>query len=169
MTLSVQSKTSKSPTRTTSTRRVSNATRTGGVNTQMPVRGNGFSTYGTRAHQYGTQRAVSTMQNIASRYHARTGRNMEIGEISRRGGGRLPPHSSHQRGTDIDVRPQSTTGGRTTWRQANYDRNATREMIRDIRRENPNARILFNDPQLIREGLTRPYRGHDNHLHVSLR
>ncbi len=27
--------------------------------------------------------------------------------------------------------------------------------------------VLFNDPVLVREGLTKPYRGHDNHLHLT--
>ena len=153
------------------TRATSTTRRTGrqAVDTPMPRRGRGYTTYAAQSRQYATRSTVNTMERIASRYNARTGRNLEIGEISRRGGGNNPGHTSHKRGTDVDVRPQSRNGGPTTWRSAGYDRNATREMIRDIRRENPNARILFNDPVLIREGLTRPYRGHDNHLHVSLR
>lgn len=165
---SIQTKTPRTPT-TSPTRRTSTATRSGAVNVQMPRRGNGFTTYAAPSRQYATQRTVNQVQNIAQRYNARTGRNLEIGEISRRGGGANPGHSSHRRGIDVDIRPQSRNGGPTTWRSPGYDRNATREMIREVRRENPNARILFNDPQLIREGLTRPYKGHDNHLHVSLR
>ena len=31
---------------------------------------------------------------------------------------------------------------------------------------NPGLTVLFNDPQLIKEGLTKKWRGHDNHLHL---
>ena len=139
------------------------------VNTQLPARGAGFRAYGPRNMQYGTARTVRSMQRIAQRYSARTGKNLAIGDIAKRGGGKTSRHSTHLRGTDVDMRPPSRSGGPSTWRSPGYDRAATRKLIQEIRRENPNARILFNDPVLIREGLTRPARGHDNHLHASLR
>ncbi len=150
-------------TRTTSTRS------TGRVDTQLPSRGRGYRVYGQRARQYGTARTIQTVQRVAQRYQARTGKTLEVGTISQRGGGRIRPHSSHRAGSDLDLRPPSRTGGPTTWRSSSYDRNATRALIAEIRRENPGAKILFNDPVLIREGLVRPYKGHDNHLHVRLR
>lgn len=42
-------------------------------------------------------------------------------------------------------------------------------LIHEIRRQNPNAVILFNDPELIRMGLTKPSKGHDNHMHVDFK
>ena len=36
-------------------------------------------------------------------------------------------------------------------------------MVRD---QHPGAVVLFNDPVLIREGLTQRWDGHDNHLHL---
>ena len=124
------------------------------------------------ADQYGTARTVATLQNIAAEWN-RTPPNqpIQIGDMSRRGGGAFAPHSSHTTGRDADIRPFRRDGAQvpTTWRDAGYDRNATRDFIRAVRAQNPNAVILFNDPQLIREGLVRPYRGHDNHLHVSFR
>ena len=35
-----------------------------------------------------------------------------------------------------------------------------------IREKFPQVTILFNDPLLVGDGLTRPFAGHDNHLHV---
>lgn len=155
--------------RSTSVQRTQSSSRSAAVNTQLPTRGRGFRTYGRRFAQYGTQKTVRSLQRIAERYQASTGKTVELGNISRAGGGHLPPHKTHRNGTDVDIRPPSRSGGPTTWRAGGYDRAATRKLIQEIRRENPRARILFNDPVLIREGLVRPARGHDNHLHVSLR
>jgi conjugal transfer mating pair stabilization protein TraG len=119
--------------------------------------------------QWGTARTVEGLQRIADRYHTATGRTLEVGDISKQGGGKTSRHRTHLHGSDVDLRPPTASGGPATWRSPGYDRAATRRLIAEIRREFPNARILFNDPVLIREGLTRPARGHDNHLHVSLR
>lgn len=139
------------------------------VQTQLPASGRGFRTYGPRNMQWGTERTVRSLERIADRYHTATGRTLEVGDLSKQGGGKTSRHQTHLAGADIDLRPPTRSGGPATWRSAGYDRDATRRLIQEIRRENPNARILFNDPVLIREGLTRPARGHDNHLHVSLR
>jgi conjugal transfer mating pair stabilization protein TraG len=119
--------------------------------------------------QYGTAKTVKSAERIAAGYNAATGKTLEIGDIAKQGGGKTSRHKTHQNGTDVDIRPPSKSGGPTNWRAAGYDREATRKLIQQVRKENPNARILFNDPVLIREGLTRPAKGHDNHLHVSLR
>ena len=49
-----------------------------------------------------------------------------------------------------------------------YDRAATRALIKMIRAAAPGhvKLIYFNDPVLIREGLTTWYSGHDDHLHI---
>ncbi|MGV3622714.1 MAG: penicillin-insensitive murein endopeptidase [Archangium sp.] len=141
----------------------------GAVNTQLPDSGQGFTTYGPRRMQYGTEQTVTNVQEIARRYQERTGKTLEVGDISQQGGGRTDRHQTHINGTDVDLRPPSRNGGPSNWRNADYDRDATRALIQEIRRTNPNARILFNDPVLIREGLVSAARGHDNHLHVSFR
>jgi peptidoglycan hydrolase-like protein with peptidoglycan-binding domain len=141
----------------------------GRVSTQLPNQGDGFDTYGPRSMQYGTPQTVQNVEAIASRYHARTGNTLEVGDISREHGGRTDRHRTHLNGTDVDIRPPSNHGGPTNWRSDGYDRQATRTLIEEIRRTNPNARILFNDPVLRREGLTSYANGHDNHLHVTFR
>lgn len=141
----------------------------GPVNTQLPDSGEGFTTYGPRNMQWGTEQTVKNLEEIAARYKARTGKTLEIGDISKKGGGKTDRHETHLHGTDVDMRPPSKNGGPSNWRDPNYDRDATRALIEEIRRTNPNARILFNDPVLIAEGLCSPAKGHDNHLHVSFR
>ena len=55
-----------------------------------------------------------------------------------------------------------------SYRLAAYDRAATRDLVRALRAAAPGhiKVIYFNDPVLIREGLTRWYTGHDDHVHV---
>ena len=95
-----------------------------------------------------------------------------LGDASREHGGVIAGHDTHRRGLDVDVRllrkdrAQCRLG--TNYRQAVYDRTATRALIRTIRALAPGhvKLIYFNDPVLIREGLTRRFAGHDDHLHV---
>lgn len=141
----------------------------GAVNTQLPASGDGFKTYGPRSMHYGTEQTVKNMKEIAARYKARTGKDLEIGDLSKEGGGKTKRHKTHIDGTNVDLRPPSKSGGPSNWRNADYDRNATRALIQEIKRTNPNAKILFNDPQLIKEGLVSKASGHDNHLHVSFK
>ena len=141
----------------------------GPVDTQLPDSGEGFTTYGPRNMQYGTEQTVKNLEEIAARYKERTGKTLEIGDISKEGGGKTDRHQTHINGTDVDMRPPSKNGGPSNWRNADYDRDATRALIEEIKRTNPNAKILFNDPVLIAEGLCSPAKGHDNHLHVSFK
>ena len=64
------------------------------------------------------------------------------------------------------LRNQCTWG--TNWHSASYDRAATRELINAIRAAAPGhvKLIYFNDPVLIKEGLTTEFKGHDDHLHI---
>ncbi|PZR12291.1 MAG: hypothetical protein DI536_15415 [Archangium gephyra] len=141
----------------------------GPVNTQLPDSGDGFTTYGPRRMQYGTEQTVKNMQEIAARYKAATGKTLEIGDLSAKGGVKTDRHKTHTNGANVDLRPPSTNGGPSNWKNAGYDRDATRTLIQEIKRTNPNAKILFNDPVLIKEGLTSRAGGHDNHLHVSFK
>jgi peptidoglycan hydrolase-like protein with peptidoglycan-binding domain len=109
----------------------------------------------------------------AARAFAATGRGrVSVGDAGREHGGDIAGHLTHEVGLDIDLRPirrarnQCTWG--TSWRSSSYDRTATRALIKAIRAAAPGhvKLIYFNDPVLIREGLTTRYSGHDDHLHV---
>jgi len=127
--------------------------------------GNGRANWGTGA-------AIGQIE-AAARAFVKTGHGrVSIGDISFEHGGNIPLHQTHEVGLDVDVRPirdnenQCTWG--TNWRLASYDRAATRTLIKAIRAATPGhvKLIYFNDPVLIREGLTRWFSGHDDHLHV---
>jgi hypothetical protein len=108
----------------------------------------------------------------AERFARSDNGHVSVGDVSRRGGGYFPPHAGHRVGMDVDIRPvrrdsrQCRRG--VSWRDRAYDRRGTRRLIRSIRAaaQGHVKVIFFNDPVLIRAGLTRWYPGHDDHLHV---
>jgi LysM repeat protein len=74
-----------------------------GAATRMP-KGDGYIL--RRPHlAYGTERTVSLLQKVIKRYRKRAGGGPElhIGDISKKSGGPLSGHLSHQRGVDVDV------------------------------------------------------------------
>ena len=127
--------------------------------------GNGTANWGTGA-------AIGQIEAAATAFLATKQGRVSIGDVSREHGGNIPLHQSHEVGLDVDVRlirdAENQCAWGTNWRLASYDRSATRALIKAIRAAAPGhvKLIYFNDPVLIREGLTRWYSGHDDHLHV---
>ena len=95
-----------------------------------------------------------------------------VGDVSFENGGALPGHETHRVGLDADIRPLRKANDqctqRTNWRSTTYDRAATRALVKAIRALAPGhiKLIYFNDPVLVREGLTTTHAGHDDHLHI---
>ena len=54
---------------------------------------------------FGTKKTISLLEQVIERYRRRhaKGPKVLIGDLSRRGGGKIPPHASHRRGVDVDV------------------------------------------------------------------
>ncbi|MCA9659732.1 MAG: penicillin-insensitive murein endopeptidase [Myxococcales bacterium] len=54
---------------------------------------------------YGTPRTIKAIQAAISRYKQRkpAGPKVHVGDISKKGGGPLKPHRSHQKGVDVDI------------------------------------------------------------------
>jgi peptidoglycan hydrolase-like protein with peptidoglycan-binding domain len=127
--------------------------------------GNGRANWGTGA-------AVGQLEAAARAFAATGHGRVPVGDIGREHGGDIAGHATHEVGLDVDIRPirdhenQCTWG--TNWRYSSYDRSATRVLVKAIRAAAPGhvKLIYFNDPVLIREGLTTWYSGHDDHLHV---
>lgn len=127
--------------------------------------GNGLADWGTGA-------AIGQLERAAVRVVGGGHGRVAVGDIGHEHGGDIRGHSTHERGLDVDVRPMRRDENQCRWgvsyRSSMYDRRATRELIRAIRAAAPGhiKVIYFNDPVLIREGLTRWYAGHDDHVHV---
>ncbi len=142
------------------------------IDVLLPASGRGYTTYNrTGNDQYGRAKTINAIRDIADAWADKNNTKVQIGDISHKGGGRFAPHSTHREGTDIDIRPFRRDGKMlpTNISNASYSRSETRELIKLIKSKYPNATILFNDPVLIREGLTKYSKGHHNHLHVVIR
>jgi peptidoglycan hydrolase-like protein with peptidoglycan-binding domain len=121
---------------------------------------------------WGTAAAIGQIEAAAVPVVAAGLGAIAIGDISLEHGGDIAGHRFHERGLEVDVRPMRRDRKQcwrgSSYRLASYDRRATRNLIRAIRAAAPGhiKLIYFNDPVLIREGLTRWYTGHDDHLHI---
>lgn len=145
------------------------------IDTQLPESGPGFVTNNRGANgefQFGQQSTIDKAVAIGAEWNtSHAGRPFSIGQISKRGGGPMPPHQSHQLGVDVDVRPMRTDGQNqsVTINDAAYDRATTTALISLWWKMAPVQLILFNDPTVVAAGLSRPFAGHGNHFHVRLR
>jgi peptidoglycan hydrolase-like protein with peptidoglycan-binding domain len=127
---------------------------------------------GNGTANWGTAEAIAVV-DLAARRNVAAGRGrVGLGDIGYEHGGDIAGHDTHERGLDVDLRLirkdrlQCQAG--TNFRLSTYDRSATRALIQAIRTFAPGhiKVIYFNDPVLIKEGLTRRLSGHDDHLHV---
>ena len=127
--------------------------------------GNGKANWGTSA-------AINQLE-AAARIVAKAGHGrVAIGDIGFEHRGDIAGHMTHERGLDVDIRLMRKDEDQCRWggnyRAKTYDRAATRALVKAIRATAPGhvKLIYFNDPVLIKEGLTKRYAGHDDHLHV---
>jgi conjugal transfer mating pair stabilization protein TraG len=143
------------------------------INTVLPESGTGFRTYNRErdgVDQVGRPGFIDQLTSLGEEWAGRSEVPFQVGDISRRGGGPFPPHSGHQNGNEADLRPFRKDGAMlpVTYTDANYSQAMTRAWCQMVKEKHPDAVILFNDPALIREGLTRHYKGHHNHLHLRI-
>jgi hypothetical protein len=140
------------------------------IESLVPESGVGFSTNNrTNNSHFATQVIHDLLIKIAGSWHdLHPDHPISIGQISRRGGGKMPPHKQHQHGVEADMRPLSKSGQdlQLTFNSAEYSRDLTREFVKFLRANARMHRVFFNDPQLIAASLTSHADGHDNHLHL---
>jgi peptidoglycan hydrolase-like protein with peptidoglycan-binding domain len=142
------------------------------VETVLPESGLGYVTYNREpggADQFGRASTVRAVQALGEAWSLRhPAQPFAVGDVSRRRGGPFPPHKTHVDGRDVDFRPLTVNGKNVpvTIHSANYSHPITREFVLLVRELFPGATVLFNDPRLVKEKLTKRVGGHDNHLHV---
>jgi peptidoglycan hydrolase-like protein with peptidoglycan-binding domain len=141
------------------------------IDTVLPEAGRGFATFNREpggADQFGLASTILAIQTIGAAWAETHAFPVFVGDISRKGGGSFPPHSAHKDGRDVDLRPFRHNGqpGATNISDPSYDHALTRDLVVLIRQKFPLVTVLFNDPLLVADGLTRPFGGHDNHLHL---
>ena len=151
---------------------VFNKSNGGAINVLLPANDKGYTTYNNDGNDhYGTAHTIKALQTISAKWNeTHPESKLQIGDISKKGGGHLAPHGSHRKGIDADIRPFRKDGKLAPLNAVadpqNFDRDKTREFIKLVKKLYPNTVILFNDKQLINEGLTKKWKGHDNHLHI---
>ncbi|MBY8824954.1 penicillin-insensitive murein endopeptidase [Sphingomonas colocasiae] len=103
----------------------------GPINKELPEKGNGFTAYNRSGDdQFGTLGTISRIENIGDEWAKRRNPVMQVGNISRDGGGTpigpngKPEHRSHKVGIDVDVRPFNVDGSvkYMQWNIPGYDR-----------------------------------------------
>ena len=143
------------------------------VDTLLPASGTGFVTNnrGNDEFQFGQRSTIEAAQRVAEAWSLQNTQPFSIGQISKRGGGPMPPHKSHRLGIDVDVRPVRTDGENAPVEitDPHYDRAKTTALISLWWEHAPVQMVLFNDESVIKAGLSRFFDGHHNHFHVRLR
>ena len=122
--------------------------------------------------RYGSAKLIHLLISVAQAYHDAnpTAPRLVIGDLSRRGGGPLDEHESHQNGLDADIYYPRTDGRElapTTLQQVDIP------LARDLLRRfvAANAEFVFVGPDLPLSGpagVVEPLVGHDNHMHVRI-
>jgi conjugal transfer mating pair stabilization protein TraG len=130
------------------------------IDVLLPVSGPGFVTNnrGNDQFQFGQQSTIDAAERVAAAWNQKhTNRPFSIGQISKKGGGPMPPHKSHQLGVDVDVRPMRKDGENApvTITDSNYDRELTTELIALLWHLAPTQSVFFNDQTVIDAGLSR--------------
>jgi hypothetical protein len=145
------------------------------VNTPLPQSGVGFVTNNRGANgefQFGQKSTIDAALGVATNWDGlHSQRPFSIGQISKNGGGPLPPHKSHRLGVDVDVRPMRTDGKNepVTITESEYDRVLTTALITLWWQKAPVQNVFFNDATVIAAGLSQFVNGHHNHFHIRLR
>jgi murein endopeptidase/LysM repeat protein len=163
---------------------------------QMP-KNDALYTVRNPEQSYGSSHTVMHLQRAIARFRARSGydRELVIGDMSRRRGGRFRPHRSHRSGRDADIRlpiAEGVTAGtvprdadQVDWdaawslvqslidsEQVQYiflSRNRQRHLLRAARRAGVADEALeawIQFPSRKRTALVRHARGHVKHIHV---
>src|SRR5687767_1772729 len=105
------------------------------IDTPLPESGTGFMTNNRGASgefQFAQQATIDACLAVGGEWNAsHPERPFSIGQISKKGGGPMPPHLSHRLGVDIDVRPVRKDGknASVTIDDAAYDRATTTALI----------------------------------------
>lgn len=120
------------------------------------------------AYQYAHPTMMTTILRVAREWQVIDKRRFGVGDISLAGGVPHKDHGSHLSGLEVDVRPVRKDGLHepVTWRDKQYDREATAKLIELFRIYAPVVLVLFNDTEI---PFVRTAIHHDDHFHVKLR
>ena len=144
------------------------------VDVLLPESGTGFVTNnrGNDEFQFGQQSTIDAALRVGEAWDGlHLNHPFSIGQISKKGGGPMAGHVSHQTGLDVDVRPMRLDGKNkeVTIFEPQYDRAQTTELIKLWWLKAPVLAVFFNDPTVIAAGLSIKVENHHHHFHARLR
>ncbi len=131
------------------------------------------------ADDWGSLALLACLETVGREWEA-TGRELNVNDLSQRGGGRFRPHRSHQNGLDVDLRYVRRDGKSHPLDIRRdpeaYDADATQALMKLIL-DHCNVNVIFADVdrlgfdsrQLGSERQVLAYApGHSNHFHLRL-
>jgi murein endopeptidase len=140
---------------------------------QTPME-SGYYTYGMMdkkpdrgGYQYPHPIMMQAILRVALEWQAIDRRRIGIGNISRADSFDDDDHDSHLNGLQVDVRPVRKDGLEmpVTWKDHQYDKEATSKVIELFRTFAPVKFVLFNDTSI---PFVKIAKRHDDHFHVAL-
>lgn len=133
----------------------------------LKASGKGYYSYSISSHRWGKPKLVYAIERVGWAWGQQRRPRFGVGDLSARNGGYLAPHSSHQGGEDVDMRPMRKSGeGPVTIYESAYSRKRTQKLINKLRGAVGTELVLFNDRHV--SGV-RYWAGHDNHFHLRVR
>lgn len=122
-----------------------------------------FYLYENQDRAWGTTTTLQSIRTLVAALRP-AGVVLGVGDISYAQGGRMPPHASHRRGIDVDIRPQREDQARLPVRISDpaYSHERTKLVVDALARDENLDIIFFNDRSM---PIVRFHAGHDNHLH----
>jgi hypothetical protein len=110
---------------------------------------------------------MQAILRVALEWQAIDRRRIGIGNISRADSFDDDDHDSHLDGLQVDVRPVRKDGLEmpVTWKDHQYDKEATAKVIELFRTFAPVRFVLFNDTSI---PFVKIAKRHDDHFHVAL-
>lgn len=143
----------------------------------LPQTGYGYYPYGksdTTKRQWGTANTIKTIVDTAMWFNwGYPDALVGVGDISFEFGGYMKPHSTHQEGLNVDVRPcrkDNNQVGVLYTDTTNYDQEKTLFLIELFLEDKNVEKVLFNDPD-IRKAIKNVSwcKNHDDHFHVIMK
>jgi hypothetical protein len=131
--------------------------------------GCGYYSYSELEKQYGTTATIETVTSVCRSMMSKYPQYpIGVGDVSYVDGRDFPPHKSHRRGTDVDIRPLRKDGKRlpVSISSESYSREHTKALVETMRGHLNVGTIIFNDASI--PGVTS-WSGHDNHLHIKMK
>jgi penicillin-insensitive murein DD-endopeptidase len=137
---------------------------------QLEAGDEGYYSYEPKRNQYGHETTLNVIRDVGAKWaqtHPET--PFGVGDISLEHGGTMKGHpSGHKMVLEVDIRLMRNDGkpAGTNWRNAEYSRALTQDLVNAFKSHPNVARIYFNDPKITgAEYLSN----HDHHLHVVIK